>query len=73
VPERHHAAVAEDEIEARRGDRQDDDLAGGAEVVGRAEGVQGRRQEERQEESARVAPTGEMLRSLSMTTAGSSS
>ena len=39
VAERDHAAVAEHEVEAGRGDREDDDLAGGADVVVGAERV----------------------------------
>ena len=47
VAERDHAAVAEDEVEARRRDRVDDDPARQAEVEVEAEGAQQPRQRER--------------------------
>ena len=53
VAERHHAAVAEHQVEAGRRDRVDQDAPRHADVEGCAECVQGPRQRERGEDRER--------------------
>ena len=74
MAERDQAGVAEDEIEARRRDRIDDDPARQAEVEVEAEGAQQERQRDGERDRAEGQQRGEpagCFASLSMTARGS--